>query len=497
MSEWPEDWFRDGSAPDGASPADGDRAPGGDKTVSVPAPQHPGGQYQAGQYGAGRGAGPYGAGQGAAGQGAAGQGAAGQGGRPAAGAPGGAWPSQPPLSSAGGAGGAGAGGAGAGGSGAGGGNGSWSGYGPGGRFGSGRGADASGGGLAGGGVAAPARFPPRTGGPGLPGGPRWRRWLRPRRVFGILALVVVLLLAGVVGTYFYLNSKLTHSNILVDYAGRPAAGAGTNWLIAGSDSRQGLTRRQERLYSTGKLAGSGRSDTILILHIPANGGKPVLISVPRDSYVAIPGLGMNKINAAFSLGGPALLAKAIQNDTGLYINHYMDIGFGGFVNVVNAVGGVRMCVTQALHDQASGVNLHRGCQILSGGEALAYVRDRHSFATQDLQREQDQRLFLKALLTKMTSAGVMFNPFAAIPAASGAASNLTVDQGTNLYQLYQVAMALRSPLTTTVPIANANYITSAGDSVLWDSTQARRLFRALYTDQAVPPSLITGSHLGG
>jgi LCP family protein required for cell wall assembly len=346
-------------------------------------------------------------------------------------------------------------------------------------------------------VATPARYPSRTGGPGLPGPGGWRRWVGPRRVFGILGLIIVLLLAGVIGTYFYLNSKLNRSNILVDYAGRPSPGVGTNWLIAGSDSRQGLTRRQERLYSTGRLTGAGRSDTILILHIPSGGGKPVLISIPRDSYVDIPGVGMNKINAAFSIGGPALLAKTVQNATGLYINHYMEIGFGGFVNVVNAVGGVRMCVTHALHDQASGVNLHRGCQVLSGGEALAYVRDRHSFSTQDLQREQDQRLFLKALLSKLTSPGVMFDPFAAIPAASGAASNLTVDNGTTLYQLFHAAMALRGPQTTTVPIANANYVTSAGDAVQWDSARAKVLFRDLQNGQPVPKSLITGSKLGG
>lgn len=312
----------------------------------------------------------------------------------------------------------------------------------------------------------------------------------------MLGLVVGLLVAGVLGTYFYLNSKLTRSNILVDYSGRPGPGVGTNWLIAGSDSRQGLTRKQERLYSTGRLTGSGRSDTILILHIPAGGGKPILISIPRDSYVNIPGVGMNKINAAFSIGGPALLAKTIQNNTGLYINHYMDIGFGGFVNVVNAIGGVRMCVTHALNDQASGVHLHQGCQVLSGGEALAYVRDRHSFASQDLQREQDQRIFLKALLTKMTSPGVMFNPFAVLPAASGAVANLTVDDGTSLYQLYQAAMAMRHPLTTTVPIASANYATTAGDAVLWDRGHARALFTDLQTGQAVPKSLITGSQNG-
>jgi LCP family protein required for cell wall assembly len=499
MGEWPEDWFRDGRPADGGSAAADGGAANADKTVSAPSPQHPGGQYSArGQYRAGEyGGGQYGGGQ-----------------RQGAAAPPGGWPDQPPLSSASG-GSAGAGGAG----GAGGNYDSWSGYGPGsshrtanygaadygagnrgaGNRGAGNTLGAGGGGRAGGGVGAPATFPARRGGPSLPGGPRWRVWLRPRRIFGVLALVIALLLAATVGTYFYLNSKLHRGNILVDYPGRPLPGSGTNWLIAGSDSRQGLTRAQERAYSTGRLdaTGYGRSDTILILHIPAGGGKPVLISIPRDSYVNIPGHGMDKINAAFSIGGPALLAKTIQSDTGLYINHFMDIGFGGFVNVVNDIGGVRMCVTHALNDSASGVHLTKGCQILSGGEALAYVRDRHSFATQDLQREQDQRIFLKALLSKMTSTGVMLNPFAVLPAASGAAGNLTVDQGTSLYQLVKVAMALRNPLTTTVPIANSNYSTWAGDSVLWDRGQAKTLFNDLQAGQAVPGSLITGSKNGG
>jgi LCP family protein required for cell wall assembly len=438
MGEWPEGWFRDGRAPDDPGNAGDSGARGADRTVSIPSPQHPGGQYRAGQYGQG----PQSAGQ-------------------PAGAPR-AWPDQPPMSSS-------------------------------------SGSRGTGGGLGGGGVATPTRFPSRTGGPGLPSGPRWRRWVRPRRIFGVLALVVALLLAATAGTYFYLNSKLNRSPILVDYAGRPVPGSGTNWLIAGSDSRQGLTRAQERAYSTGRLdaTGFGRSDTILILHIPAGGGgKPILISIPRDSYVNIPGHGMDKINAAFSIGGPALLAQTIQSDTGLYINHFMDIGFGGFVNVVNDVGGVRMCVKNGLQDPASGVNLHPGCQILSGGEALAYVRDRHSFATQDLQREQDQRIFLKALLSKMTSTGVMLNPFESLPAASGAIGNLTVDQSTSLYTLYKVAMAMRNPLTTTVPIATANYSTWAGDAVLWNSSQAKQLFTDLQNGQPVPTSLITGSQNG-
>ncbi|HTX84349.1 MAG TPA: LCP family protein [Streptosporangiaceae bacterium] len=436
MGEWPEGWFRDGT--DSADAADGGGS-GADRTVSIPSSQHPGGQYQVGQYATDP----------------SGYGAAAQ--RPA---PPGSWPEQPPVSSSG------------------------TPYGGSGRY--------------GGGLAAPARSPSRSGGPGLPGGPRWRRWLRPRRIIGVLAVIVALLLVAGVGTYFYLNSKLTRSNILVNFAGRPSPGSGTNWLIAGSDSRQGLTKREERRLSTGNLdsTGPGRSDTIMILHIPAGGGRPLLISIPRDSYVNIPGYGMNKINAAFSFGGPSLLAKTVQANTGLYINHFMDIGFGGFVHVVDAVGGVRMCLDHRLHDRASGLKLSKGCHVLNGAEALAYVRDRHDFATQDLQREQDQRIFLAALLKKLTSPGVMLNPFAALPAASGVVDTLTVDDGTSLYQLFGVAEAMRNPETTTVPIANSNYLTSAGDAVQWNASQAKELFTDLQTGQTVPKTLITGSHQG-
>ncbi len=329
--------------------------------------------------------------------------------------------------------------------------------------------------------------PPRGGGGG-------RRWLRPRRITAIIAVLLVLVLVFVVGMYFFVGSKLTHKNVLVDYSGRPAVASGTNWLITGSDSRQGLTRRQEHRLATGVDIGGQRSDTIMVLHVPSGGGSPLLISLPRDSYVPIPGYGDNKLNAAFSLGGPKLLARTVQNATGLRIEHYMGIGFGGFVRVVNDIGGVRICLKMALHDPAAGLHLSKGCHNLDGSQALGYVRTRHLYATQDLQREQDQRLFMKALLAKMTSAGVILNPLRSVPAATGVASTLTVDQGTSLYQLLEAALALRHPQTTTVPIANAGYVTSAGDSVLWNQAQAKRLFSDLNNGRPVPKSLITGSH---
>ncbi len=304
--------------------------------------------------------------------------------------------------------------------------------------------------------------------------------------------MVVLVLSGVM--YFYLNSKLTRANVLVDYAGRPAASDGQNWLITGSDSRQGLTRKQERQLATGVGIGGHRSDTVMLLHIPSS-GKSVLVSLPRDSYVNIPGFGMNKLNAAYSFGGPKLLVKTVEGATGLQITHYMGIGFGGLVNVVNSVGGVRMCIPQNLNDPASGLHLKKGCQNLNGAQALGFVRTRHLFATQDLQREQDQRVFIKALLSKMTSPGTLVNPFATLPAAFGATGALTVDKGTQLYQLVQVAFALRHSETTTVPIGGSETL-AVGDVLVWDHNQALRMFDAMKNGQPVPKRLITGSKVG-
>jgi LCP family protein required for cell wall assembly len=331
--------------------------------------------------------------------------------------------------------------------------------------------------------------------PGRRGGRRPGR-RRGRRVL-LIAVSIVLVVGVALGAmYFYLDSQLARRNVLADYAGRPAAGAGQNWLITGSDSRAGLTRAQKRQLHTGSDGGH-RSDTILVLHIPSNGGRPVLISLPRDSYVTIPGYGQNKINAAYSFGGPKLLAQTVQNNTGLRIEHSIGIGFGGLVNVVDAIGGVRMCLPGPIHDPASGLNLKAGCQTLDGAEALGYVRTRHTFANQDLQRVQNQRLFLRALLRKMTSPGTLLNPFASIPAAFAAPGAVKVDSDTHLYQLLQLALALRNPQTTTVPIAVANYPTPAGDAVLWDHARANQLFRDLNHDRPVPKSLLTGSHLAG
>jgi LCP family protein required for cell wall assembly len=236
----------------------------------------------------------------------------------------------------------------------------------------------------------------------------------------------------------------------------------------------------------------------LLLHMGS--GKPTLISIPRDSYVPIPGHGSNKINAALAFGGPTLLVQTVESVTGLRIDHYMGIGFEGLANVVNTVGGVQMCVTTAVPADPTGDSgfkgLAAGCHNLSGTQAIAFVRDRESFSDQDLQRIQDQRAFLAALMKKATSPSVYLNPFTALPFASTAASSIDVDKGASLYDLLQAAQALRAPETGTVPIANANYQTSAGDAVLWDQNQALELFNAMKAGKAIPAGLLSGTKAG-
>src|SRR5215470_17636766 len=261
--------------------------------------------------------------------------------------------------------------------------------------------------------------PARAGGGG--GGYRrdgWRRWLRPRRILAILAGLVALIVVAAVAVYFSVNSKLTKVDVLTPVS---FTSAGTNWLITGSDSRAGLSKKEENQLALGHDISGNRSDTILLLHVPANGTRPTLVSLPRDSYVPIPGHGYNKLNAAYALGGPRLMVQTVQSVTGLPINHYMGIGFGGLVSVVNDVGGVQMCLKAPMKDPKAGLNLKASCQVVNGEQALGFVRTR-AFAEGDLQREQDQRLLIKGILSKMTSAGTLANPFAIVPAANGAAS---------------------------------------------------------------------------
>jgi LCP family protein required for cell wall assembly len=337
------------------------------------------------------------------------------------------------------------------------------------------------------------------GGGGTGPGSGRRKWSRSRKIrFTLFALVLTLLVVSV-GTYFWADSKLTHSNVLADYAGRPAAGKGTNWLVIGSDSRQGLTKAQQQALHTGYDTGA-RTDSMMILHEGSNGNT--LMSIPRDSYVTIPAwtdskgvkhsAAKHKINAAYAEGGGALLVQTLEYNTGIHIDHYAEIGFSGFVNVVNDLGGIDMCLDKAIVDKASGANLKAGCQTLNGAQALAFVRERHQEASQDLARMQHQQQFLAALSHKATSAGTLLNPFTLYPTLDSGLSLLTVDNNTGLTDLGSMFFAMKDVKggkgkTITVPIANANYPTASdGDAVKWNMTEAQQVFNAFKNDTTVP-----------
>ncbi len=317
---------------------------------------------------------------------------------------------------------------------------------------------------------------------------------RKKRRFGwgkrIAALVIVLLLVAV-GIFWSWDAGLHRTNALQGYDGRPGNTKGTNWLIVGSDSRSDLTPAQRKALATGFAEGS-RTDTIMLVH--TGGKKTTLLSLPRDSYVPIDGHGRNKLNAAFAFGGPALLTRTVEQVSGIHIDHYAEIGFGGFASMVDAVGGVRLCLDKPLSDGNAGINLPAGCQKLNGAEALGYVRSR-KFATGDLERVQHQRQFLAALLSKVASAGTLINPFKSIPLGYDAVDALTVDKGSHIWDVISLGLALRDAggskgVTLTVPISGFATEAGAGSVVLWDRTKALALFNALKNDDPLPADLL-------
>jgi len=304
-----------------------------------------------------------------------------------------------------------------------------------------------------------------------------------------VALAVLLVL--VLGLLFWMDTRLNRVDALADYDGRPAVTPGTDWLIVGSDSREGLTAEQRRKLATGEAAGR-RTDTMMLLHIPRGRSSPTLVSLPRDSYVPIPGHGSNKLNAAYAFGGARLLARTVEGVTGIRVDHYMEVGFDGFASTVDAVGGVRICVDAPMRDPKAGLSLRAGCQVLDSRKALGYVRTRAS-ARGDLDRVERQREFLGALIHRATSPGVLLNPFRSVRLALSGTDAVAVDNGSHLHHLVRFLFGMRAVsraggVTTTVPIAGTGSVPGVGSVVRWDRPKALALFDALQHDRPVPTS---------
>ncbi|MDT5018298.1 MAG: hypothetical protein QOD39_4458 [Mycobacterium sp.] len=306
----------------------------------------------------------------------------------------------------------------------------------------------------------------------------------------LLALLLVAIVAVVAGGY-WMDSWLHRIPALADYPERPSAGAGTTWLLVGSDSRQTLTPEQQAELTTGGDLGTGRTDTILLVHIPGLGSSTptTMVSIPRDSYVEIPGYGSDKINAAFVEGGAPLLAQTVEQATGLRLDHYAEIGFDGFAVMVDAVGGVTMCPTEPINDPLAGIDLPAGCQKLNGRNALGYVRTRAT-PRADLDRMVNQRAFMSALLHRTASPAVLLNPLRWYPMAHAATGAITVGQGDHIWDLARLLWSLRGTVTTTtVPIGEFSG-SDSGSVVVWDNDVADQLFSALGSDSPVPKDVI-------
>lgn len=263
---------------------------------------------------------------------------------------------------------------------------------------------------------------------------------------------------------------------------RPAEQPGTTFLLVGSDSREGLTKAERKKLGTGSVAGQ-RTDTIMILSIPP-GGKPALISVPRDSYVPIPDNGTNKINAAYAFGGPQLLVQTVEQNTGLRIDGYTEIGFGGFVNVIDALGGIEMCLPKAIKDRDSHIDLPKGCQDLGGTDALGYVRMRKADPLGDLGRVKRQREMLAAIAKEAASPMTVLNPVRYWRLVTASADAVTIGEDTTFLEMASMANAMRiissgQGLTLTVPVANSDAPTPVGSAVLWDEKESTAMFSDL------------------
>ncbi|WP_372595055.1 LCP family protein, partial [Actinotalea sp.] len=300
----------------------------------------------------------------------------------------------------------------------------------------------------GGAPAPPAAYAP------VPGGRPSRR----RRVVVLVAAVLALLLAWPVGLALWANGKVQHVSALSGAADTP----GTTYLLAGSDSR-----------GEGGIPEDGtegaRTDTIMVLQVPAS-GTTSLISLPRDTYVDIPGHGPAKLNAAFSLGGAPLLVSTVEQITGLTVDHYVEIGLGGVASIVDAVGGVELCmdpavdkVTFPVNDPDSGLVWEApGCRVVDGTTALAYARMRKADLEGDIGRARRQQLLISAVTSQVAEPSLVLRPGRQVDLVDAGTGALVVSDGTGAVDLARLALAFRTATGTegvrgTPPISNPDY----------------------------------------
>jgi LCP family protein required for cell wall assembly len=321
---------------------------------------------------------------------------------------------------------------------------------------------------------------------------RWRRRARRLAMVGLI-LTITGAVAGLVGGYL-IDSHLS-GNVHrvpgafqgIDPSARPSSNPAVHsqtTLAVGLDVRSADQTTGDAATDPQASAGE-RSDTIMLIRFDPAKQSASVVSIPRDSWVPIPGKGTMKINAAYALGGPPLLISTVEQLTGVRIDHFMVIDFAGFRSVVNALGGVDVQVAAATTDLA-GTHLRQGANHLDGTEALAYVRQRHGLPQGDLDRIRRQQSFLRAVLTKMAAVNPAGDPLKTYQLLDAMTKAVTVDDGYTDDQLRALALdaaGLRAGKVwfLTAPVRGTGW--EGDQSVVYlDPTRDADLWRALGND---------------
>ncbi|MSV43742.1 MAG: LytR family transcriptional regulator [Actinobacteria bacterium] len=335
---------------------------------------------------------------------------------------------------------------------------------------------------------------------------RRHRWLRIAA--GVVSVAVVLSSAVAWAGVSRYSGKITRIEIqgLTPVVEAPVQGhtPPMTLLVVASDSRDGLSRTETGTLHLGQANyGPPRTDTMMLVHIGADAGDITVVSLPRDTLATVPeytddkgkihAAHRAKLNSAYE-GGAGVMVQAIEQMTGVTINHYLEINFNGFLRMVDALGGVEVCLVKKLKDEKSGLDLPAGLQTISGPQALAYVRARYVDPTADLDRMKRQQKFVASIVKKATSAGTLLNPLKLDGFLSAVAGSITTDAGLGRDQLLALADQLKGldpsrVAFMTVPLLGNKRITGIGDVLLWDEVQAKVLFDAINSDTPIlPPS---------
>jgi LCP family protein required for cell wall assembly len=308
------------------------------------------------------------------------------------------------------------------------------------------------------------------------------------RLITAFVIAVVVTSVAIVGAYAEAASKVAKvAKVAIDDS---VLQAGGNFLLIGSDSRAFVNGSQDSQHFGSAQQQTGqRSDTIMVAHVDARAGTALLVSFPRDLWVAIPGIGNAKINAAFN-AGPQRVIETIENDFDIPISHYLEVDFQGFRKMVNALGTIPIYFPAPARDTKSGLSVSRaGCQNLGGDQALAFVRSRYyesfiggqwqSDPTSDLGRIQRQQYFLRTLAQQTLHAAAS-SPWKASDLLDSMLASLQRDPKLGLSALRSLAYAFHRAggvETQTLPV-NRQFI-DGQDALVLDTTKAAPLLARL------------------